>query len=506
MDSASYVCQLCKSKLTVTGNFDFICDYALRGPAQSGVLDVANLEESFIVLDAKRQAGRSLDDSFVLLNPSKPSNVHGFNENNVDAQGLDIKLQAMNKLFELASSASQIDQPLCTDCSSQLSSEMETQIQETQKEIEAYERALSRLEKSASAETRRKGKQAKREKRTLLAETPNNPNVSVTNSLNGTVNAIETKPNSSHLPSNPLLPSSPPLASLSKTIPAVSPLLSAEAFEREMQRLDQETHLEDEQTAALERELLAAQRVASHLAAAAADLDVLEDRYWHDFNAYVQDLRVLAEERDAAKVKADRSAQRLQLLRLSNVYDDVFRIWHQGPFGTISGFRLGRVPEFPVEWDEINAAWGQAVMLLHAMAQSVSLQFSRYRLLPMGSHSRIADKQGVLDLFGPVSKLWSGAYDRAMMAFLACLQEFGEFARQRDVQEGRNPPFQFPFAIDGDRVGQQSIKMPFVGQDARWTQALKLMLADLKVGLQWVVRREATREAAAAPVLRTRFA
>lgn len=42
---------------------------------------------------------------------------------------------------------------------------------------------------------------------------------------------------------------------------------------------------------------------------------------------------------------------------------------HDGPFGTISGFRLGRTPEVPVEWDEVNAAWGQAVLLLHTMAQ-----------------------------------------------------------------------------------------------------------------------------------------
>ena len=42
---------------------------------------------------------------------------------------------------------------------------------------------------------------------------------------------------------------------------------------------------------------------------------------------------------------------------------------HDGPFGTISSFRLGRTPEVAVEWDEINAAWGQAVLLLHTMSQ-----------------------------------------------------------------------------------------------------------------------------------------
>lgn len=41
-----------------------------------------------------------------------------------------------------------------------------------------------------------------------------------------------------------------------------------------------------------------------------------------------------------------------------------------------SGCRLGRTPEVPVEWDEINAAWGQAVLLLHTMAQACQITFS----------------------------------------------------------------------------------------------------------------------------------
>ncbi len=60
----------------------------------------------------------------------------------------------------------------------------------------------------------------------------------------------------------------------------------------------------------------------------------------------------------------------------TSVLNDTFRIWHDGPFGTISGFRLGRTPEHPVDWNEINAAWGQAVLLLHTMAQQCKLNFS----------------------------------------------------------------------------------------------------------------------------------
>ena len=47
-----------------------------------------------------------------------------------------------------------------------------------------------------------------------------------------------------------------------------------------------------------------------------------------------------------------------------------------------SGCRLGRTPEVPVEWDEINAAWGQAVLLLHTMSQ--------VRIAEGGVHRHIA--------------------------------------------------------------------------------------------------------------------
>jgi beclin 1 len=49
----------------------------------------------------------------------------------------------------------------------------------------------------------------------------------------------------------------------------------------------------------------------------------------------------------------------------------------------------------------------------------------------MGSAPRIADGRATYDLYGPVSKLWSSSYDRAMVGFLACLREAGEYARAR---------------------------------------------------------------------------
>lgn len=77
---------------------------------------------------------------------------------------------------------------------------------------------------------------------------------------------------------------------------------------------------------------------------------------------------------------------------------------HDGAFATISGFKLGRTSEVAVEWDEVNAAWGQAVLLLHTMSQSCGIILTSGQLIPMGSHPRVKDKKGVVyDLFGPVS-------------------------------------------------------------------------------------------------------
>ena len=110
----------------------------------------------------------------------------------------------------------------------------------------------------------------------------------------------------------------------------------------------------------------------------------------------------------------------LAALQETNVLNDAFHIWHDNEFGTINSFRLGRLPRihvsvgkcevlvsnwddddvagenrlsgfdircarlvtgvaswgWQVEWDEINAAWGQASMLLYTMAQTCRLNFS----------------------------------------------------------------------------------------------------------------------------------
>lgn len=46
--------------------------------------------------------------------------------------------------------------------------------------------------------------------------------------------------------------------------------------------------------------------------------------------------------------KIEVSQAHLELLKRTNVLNDAFFIWHDGDFGTINNFRLGRVPKMQV--------------------------------------------------------------------------------------------------------------------------------------------------------------
>uniref|UniRef100_A0A803KZM4 Beclin-1-like protein n=1 Tax=Chenopodium quinoa TaxID=63459 RepID=A0A803KZM4_CHEQI len=192
----------------------------------------------------------------------------------------------------------------------------------------------------------------------------------------------------------------------------------------------------------------------------------LEERYWHEFNNFQFQLISHQEERDAILAKIEVSQAHLDLLKRTNVLNDAFPIWHDGEFGTINNFRLGRLPKVPVEWDEINAAWGQACLLLHTMCQYFTPKFQ----------------------FGPVNLFWSTRYDKAMTLFLTCLRDFSEFARMKDLENNIPPDkcFKLPYRIENDKVEAYSITQSF-NKPENWTKALKYTLCNLKWALYWFV-------------------
>lgn len=242
----------------------------------------------------------------------------------------------------------------------------------------------------------------------------------------------------------------------------------------------------------LEGEIERATASVEELIAKERKFEMEEARYWTDFNDYQTKLSVHLEDRDALARRVEIANAHLQMLSTSNVLNDAFHIWYDGPFGTISGFRMGRMPNIRVTWEETNAAWGQCVFLLSHMAKTCKFSFSRYRLFPMGSYPRILDGKTTLELFGPVSQLnlFGGGttYDKGAIAFLTCLREFSEFARSKDEASHREDPFVLPFPIEGERVQGKSIRYAFHREEG-WTAALKLLLADLKFVQSWFIGR-----------------
>ncbi|XP_010469103.1 PREDICTED: beclin-1-like protein [Camelina sativa] len=216
----------------------------------------------------------------------------------------------------------------------------------------------------------------------------------------------------------------------------------------------------------------------------------LEDRYWQEFNNFQFQLIAHQEERDAILAKIEVSQAHLELLNKTNVLIDAFPIRYDGDFGTINNFRLGLLPDIKVEWDEINAAWGQACLLLHTMCNYFRPKFQcRVKIQPMGSYPRIVDSNNeTYELFGPVNLFWSTRYDKAMTLYLICLKDFTDFANSKD-QENNIPPekcLKLPFKIENDKVEGYSITQSFNKKES-WTKALKYTLCNLKWALYWFV-------------------
>lgn len=174
--------------------------------------------------------------------------------------------------------------------------------------------------------------------------------------------------------------------------------------------------------------------------------------------------------------------RRLALMQ-TNVLNDAFCIWYDGDFGVISGLRLGRLPEIPVAWSEINAAWGQVALLLATLACEVHFSFSKYRVIPMGSTSKLAkvgNERTSYELFCN-GGFFRGSFNNAMVCILSCVQELGEYAEKTDRT------MCLPYTIQGDKVGGLSIRTS--SSEDLWTRALKNFLANLKWLLAWSSKR-----------------
>jgi beclin 1 len=373
-------------------------------------------------------------ESFVLLEDGSADSVR---ESADDPHRLSRKLQQTRTLFELLSSRSEVDFPLCGECTELVIIGMNKQMSQLADERDMYGQCLRRLRDSAPSD-------ADRSKATEA------------------------------------------LAQLTKDQESAQQALK----EAEREHADVLAEL-----AQLERE--------------SAQLDEDEARFWLDRNQKMADLAAAQSELESVQVRYEHDARQLETLQRTNVYNDVFCIGHDGHFGTINGLRLGRLPGHPVDWSEINAAWGLTLLLLQTMAVKLDYEFRGYKLHPMGSTSTIekiepagggsvlssASSNGVtkstmLELFGstevnPLRYFHRGSFDRAMVAFLECLRQLCEFAESQDAS------LESPYKIDKDRIRDACIRTAF-NHDEEWTKALKLCLTNCKWILAAVAKLKRT--------------
>lgn len=82
----------------------------------------------------------------------------------------------------------------------------------------------------------------------------------------------------------------------------------------------------------------------------------------------------------------------LQLLKFQQLdaTNDAFFIWHSGSIATINNCRLGLLPGHDSDWKEINAALGQAALMLLVVANRLAYRLEPYIVIPMGSFSAVA--------------------------------------------------------------------------------------------------------------------
>ncbi|EPQ57205.1 APG6-domain-containing protein [Gloeophyllum trabeum ATCC 11539] len=326
-------------------------------------------------------------------------------------------LHASLRLFNLLSSRTDVDHPLCAECTHILLSTLEKQLEETKKERDGY----LAFEKEVRKEKERESKELNK-------------------------------------------------ADVERTIESL----------KEEERWAIEKLRETE----TEREKLEEEMKALELEEKA--LEEEEAEFWRVHNTHVINSAQQASQLAALRAAYAADAATLEKLERTNVYNDAFCIGHDGVFGTINGLRLGRVPGVPVEWTEINAAWGQTLLLLHTIARKLEFTFENYRLVPMGSFSRIERTTGDKATYGLYGSgdlhigrlLHNRRFDFAMVAFLECLKQVVDYVKSQDAT------VEFPHPIIKDKIGEASVKLQF-SQEEAWTRALRHILLALKILLKW---------------------
>ncbi|RLN49189.1 hypothetical protein BBJ29_003713 [Phytophthora kernoviae] len=114
-----------------------------------------------------------------------------------------------------------------------------------------------------------------------------------------------------------------------------------------------------------------------------------EAALWDVFNNLQLQETTFQEIRDAGTAQIDAMERKVASAKHLNILTDMFIIGYDGAFGTINQFRMGQSASFAVEWNEINAAFGECALLLQTLGNMVGVEFSDFKIVPLGSFSKM---------------------------------------------------------------------------------------------------------------------
>ncbi|CAR22702.1 beclin 1 [Lachancea thermotolerans CBS 6340] len=336
---------------------------------------------------------------------------------------LSSRVGTLTNIFNVLSSKSNIDYPVCQDCCDLLIQKLKGEYEEALKERDTYSEFLYRLKKQRELESYATSKPH------MVSES----------------GGVDTKKEQEEL---------------------LNELIELEKTEAEL-----DSTIED-----LESELQAKndQEIAELEVMNSRDLEKLE---------FMSELQSL-------KNQYESTLNNLDKLRKTNVYNETFRISHDGPFGTINGMRLGGLDDKPIPWQEINGALGQVILLLATICARLKFKLNGYVLRPMGSFSKI-------EKLDPKDQEWHSydafsdgsfklgrffhketSFDRAMVSILEVISQITSrlsMERSSDSEE-----IELPYNMHGDKINGMAVKLCGNKPGLEWTTACKFVLTNCK--------------------------
>ncbi|KAL4744193.1 autophagy protein Apg6-domain-containing protein [Aspergillus similis] len=374
----------------------------------------------------------------------RASGVQG-DDSGADNGSFADQVERTSRLFEIISARSDIDHPICTECTDMLVEGLQQRLVEATKERDAYITFLRNLNSSVPTQ-----------EEVEAAET----------SLKETLEAEEA---------------------------AYAELV---ALEKENAALDEEIARLEEESRQLDYEEEKFWRDRNAFSLVLADFqnerDALNMKYDHD-SRQLERLQRTNVYNDAFCIGHDGyfgTINGLRLGRLANPsveWPEINAAWGQ------TALLLATIA------DKLNFQFqGYRLRPMGSMSRIDKIEYPR----PSPAQSTVdgasnayqstTPKITSLDLFSsgdlPLHIPWlHRRFDAGMVAFLDCLRQLGEFVEKTPVRSSRRdqagtvvPGLKLPYAIKRDKIGDASIKLGFNQNDETWTRACKYTLTCCK--------------------------